>query len=426
MRTRTWDENDLERRLCHALEIARQAVTRLAKDGYTDPKEPANSVRPEKVISETALLLYAASTAAHRETVKERIAYVAEVILPFARSERMALGLCLEPALAMDFAQAHVLLARIGYPDRDFDELLRQAGESQARGGRERPPHRMLEQDWIDGIWKGAKPRRRSHHAKDSVLGRPMDLLGGGRDDVYAFTHALMYVTDFQVRSVRLPRPRPVILAEAETALARCLDEQDYDLAGEVLLAWPLTGKSWSPPATFGFRVLARVEDQAGFLPASSTRLDRLSELSGGERTDYFLATAYHTAYVMGLLCAAALLPDRTPPVETRRAPAVPGSASRLLRFIESENPGHWRVEFDRLPQPEQDSLAGLLLSMALRQRAIRREFEAVHELLRIGYDLNLADAPAPSQAAEMLSRLAALTTTLKRNTLGGLGQNTA
>jgi len=74
-----------------------------------------------------------------------------------------------------------------------------------------------------------------------------MDLLNGSRDDVYAFTHALMYVTDFNIRPRRLPRRRAAILAEAEAALARCLDEQDYDLGGEVLLAWPLTGRSWSP-----------------------------------------------------------------------------------------------------------------------------------------------------------------------------------
>jgi hypothetical protein len=82
---------------------------------------------------------------------------------------------------------------------------------------------------------------------------------------------------------------------------------KDYDLGGEVLLAWPLTGKTWSPAATFGLQVLTQVEDKAGFLPSPGTRLDRLNTLQGDERTDYLLATAYHTAYVMGLLSAAAL-----------------------------------------------------------------------------------------------------------------------
>jgi hypothetical protein len=57
-----------------------------------------------------------------------------------------------------------------------------------------------------------------------------MDLLNGSREDIYVFPHALMYVTGFNVCPSRLPRPKTMILADAEAALARCLDEQDYDL----------------------------------------------------------------------------------------------------------------------------------------------------------------------------------------------------
>jgi hypothetical protein len=80
-----------------------------------------------------------------------------------------------------------------------------------------------------------------------------MDLLSGSREDIYAFTHALMYVTGFNISPWRLPRARAVILEEAEAALGRCLDEQDYDLGGELLLAWPLTRATCSAAAAFGF-----------------------------------------------------------------------------------------------------------------------------------------------------------------------------
>ena len=58
-----WNKNDLERRLCHALNFAELAVKRLAIHGYIDKNEPGNSVRAEKVISEAAFLLFVASTA---------------------------------------------------------------------------------------------------------------------------------------------------------------------------------------------------------------------------------------------------------------------------------------------------------------------------------------------------------------------------
>lgn len=404
-----WDTEDLSRRLCHALDIAAKAIDRLALEGYTDPDEPANSLRPEKLISETAVLLVAAATADHHRGVGERVRWVAERLIPHARGERLLLGLCLEPALVLDFAQAHICLRRLGFEDRGFDALLRQSLRSQARGGRERVPHRMLELDWIRGIWKNTGPGaqgRCSPISRWTVLNRPMDLFGGSRDDIYAFTHALMYVRDFNIRPGRLPRPRSVILVEAEAALAGCLDAEDYDLGGEVLLAWPLTGKSWSAAAAFGFRVLARVEDKAGFLPAPATRLARLDRLQGDDRTDYLLATAYHTAFVMGLVCAAALQPGRTPPAGIPTGAAAAG-CSKVLRFLDADAPeGTWRGEFDRLAGSERDALAGFVFNVALRRRMRERRFGAVAELLQAGLALGLADTPAASQAAEMLQRL--------------------
>ena len=133
-----WNQQDLERRLCHALDIAKQAVERLASDGYIDSADPGNNVRPEKLISETALLLFAASTAGSHDSVKARVHSVAETLIPYARSERMLLGLCLQPALVWDYAQAHVCLTRLGYQDSAFDELLQQSANSQAKDGCER------------------------------------------------------------------------------------------------------------------------------------------------------------------------------------------------------------------------------------------------------------------------------------------------
>ena len=179
-------------------------------------------------------------------------------------------------------------------------------------------------------------------------------LLGGSRQDLYAFTHSLIYVTDLNIRPWRLPRQRNMILADAEAALARCLDDQDYDLAGELLLAWPLTGRSWGASAAFGFRVLAHVEDRAGFLPSTSTRLERANLLQGDDRAKYLLATAYHTAYVMGLLCAVTLQPHRAPPKAIKGTNASPGVSQMFLDKLDKDpQRPHWREEFDQLSQPE-------------------------------------------------------------------------
>jgi hypothetical protein len=405
-----WNECDLIERLCHALDIARLAIEHLASEGYTNRKNPAKNIRPEKIVSETAVLLVSASSLIDHPQVGERIRCIAEQLVPNARSKRVMLGLCLEPTVLWDYALPHICLTRIGYPDSVFDELLRVSLESQARAGRERVPYRVLEQEWIAKAWLDPKVIRRPTSrsiARLSILSCPMDLLGATRDDIYAFTHALMYVTDFNLRPARLPRRRDVILGEADVLLARCLDDEDYDLAGEVLLSWPLTGKTWSTTAAFAFRVLAHVEDQAAFLPTPSTQISEIKALEGIERTKYLLATAYHTAYVMGLVCAAALRPGCAPPGTIPLDGAKPGTASQVMRLLDADGQSpHWQREFDHLTEPEADALSGFLLNVALRRRAACRDFEGLRTLLDLAYDLDLANTPSMSQAAEMLIRL--------------------
>ncbi len=405
-----WDRGDLVRRLCHALDIAKNVLTRVAPNGYTDSVEPSLSIRPEKAISETAFLLLAASGAAEDPDVGARTGALTQLLIPHARSERMKLGVCLEPSLALDYAQAHACLSRMGYSDPPFERLLVQSMQSQACSGRERPPHRMLEQRWIARSLGITPPDLAGDRwtIANSVLSNPLDLLSGAREDIYAFTHALMFAADCTMPGRRLPRRRSVILSEAEAALAWCLDENDYDLGGEVLLAWPLIGEDWTAGAAFGFRVLAHVEDAAGFLPSPGTRLKRLNILEGEDRANYLLASAYHTAYVMGLVCAASLRAGRAPPAEIPTRKRRRGAFRPIFQFLGGGNEtAHWRAELDRLTERERDALAGFVLAAALRRKIHDRDFEAVRELLGVAYLVGLANSPISSQAAEMLERLA-------------------
>jgi len=401
----SWKLTDLERRLCNILDVARRAVEQLAPAGYADPNEPSEALRPEKVVAETAFLLLAASRLEAPE-VARRVGETARCLIPHARNDRMLLGLCLQPGLALDFATAHICLDRIGYRDTHFDAVLRKTLASQASKGQERVPYRILEQEWL---LRGLNLTSPVSASKLCVLSQPMDLLTGNRDDFYAFTHSLLYLRDFNISPLPLPRGRRTLLAEAEAGLAWCLAGQDYDLGGELLLSWPLTGYSWSPISTFAFRVLAHVEDEAGFLPAPNTSLKKADQLSGDERAKYLLASAYHTVYVMGLLAALCLQDGRTPPERIDSKRAVPGAAAEVLRIVNVCEPeSHWRAEFAGLTSTEQDALAGMLLAMALRQKAQERDFRTLSVLLATGWALGLTDSPIASQSAELLERLAA------------------
>ncbi len=408
---RSWDPADLTSRLANALAIAERAVRTLAATGYQDAADPAAGVAGEKIVSETAFLLLACDPLrAHCANVRQRIENVARLLIPYARNERVVAGLCMEPGLAFDYAFAHICLSRLGFPDPRVEHVLRLSLGAEVGEGHERLPHRMLEREWLKRVrgQDGDAARGAAGWAGRSTLGRPIDVFAATRDDIYAWTHALMYFTDLGERKVRLPRSRTEVLASAEVAVARCLDQEDYDLCGEVLLTWPYLAETWSATAAFAFHVLARVEDEAGFLPAPLTRLDRYYALNTEERSRYAMATAYHTAYVMGLLCAAALRPGKAPPARipvTRHEHGI----ELLLEFIDSDGRRpHWRADLSNLQPREREALAPMLQTIALRRAVERGNLEFVRTVLEHVLRSGLVNLPSPRQAAALLRRLGA------------------
>ena len=406
---RSWDEADLIARLCRALEIARRSLTLLAADGYTTDDDGAQALRGEKVVAEAGLLLLASAAIARRSTeVQKHIHEVVGVLEPYARGERVRARICMEPPLALDHAAAHLCLSRLGFPDPGLDRLLRESLQSQSAGSKERHPHRQLEQEWLVRVWNVLpSPRGEDRYlSKRSAAGQSMDLLGSTKDDIYAFTHALMYMTDLGARPARLSRSSRAISADADAALAACLDEPDYDIAGEVLLTWPLLRRRWSTSAALGFGVLASLEDDVGFLPSSGISLDRLDELEGVERSRYAVAGAYHTAFVMGLLSAVTLRPGCQPP--TRPPPArTHGATQKLLALVDDAGSKRWREHLGELPPADQESAAELVLNICLRRAALRRDLGRLVAALGVAEQHGLLGLPACHQGAEFLRRAA-------------------
>jgi hypothetical protein len=359
------------------------------------------------------MLIYAASANGCRPAVASRIKNLVCALAPHARSNRVLVDIALHPALAFKFAVPHILLTKLGYPDYIFDVFLRACMSSQVKNGRDRPPSALVENKWVSHLWGGQGATQVSRRdLVGSVLHNPLDILGGLRDDAYAFTHLMMYCTDFGYKACRLPRSRKVILGEAESLLARYIDVEDYDLAGEIIMAWPLSGASWSTSATFAFRVLATVEDQASILPCGNINLSRLTRLEGEERAIYALGIGYHTAYVMGFLCACALRSGRMPPARIVGPQYERAILDRLLHYVDNDQ-GHWQPVFSTLMEAEQRVLTPFIADIALMQSCRRRDYQTASEILSLLSEHRIASSSLCRQAAELLERIGACSTAL-------------
>lgn len=347
-----------------------------------------------KVIAETAILARALRPH-HRAAGLRRLV---DRLAGLARDHRTLTALAMHASASFELAVPYLVLREQACSDA-VDRLLTTAFTASAARGRELLPHRRLERQWLAGMLPGA-PGITADDITGTVVGDELDLLHGTRDDHYAFTHALFYATDFGRRPDRVPaRLLPGLIEQARSALAGALDDDDYDLAGELLLTWPLLRVPAGPVEAAALRVLTEVAGAVGTLP-SLTLAAPLPEVPGLTVDEVALLSTYHTGFVFTVLAALApLVPWQTP-----------GQAGHALRDSwpagrRDESSVPRRPAWLDLPAAE---LNGGALPLEARLRRAARAGQAsdiADALCRPG----VPSTPATRQALQLLQRLSLL-----------------
>jgi hypothetical protein len=404
--TTTWSPDDLADRLCRALDLASEVVTDFGADGYVDSRVRELSFGPEKVIAEAAMLAYAASGSCDRPDVTTRVEAVARHLIPYARSSRALADTALQPVRAFKHAVPHVLLTSLGFADELYDDFFRARCALASGLAGDLPPSARLERHWAAGHWDGVWRPATDDQLRGTFADSPIDVLSDSREEAYSVTHLLFYLTDFgHEASPSLRRAPSIVLSELEGLLLRHLDREDYDLSGELLMAWPQLRAPWSPTATFAWRVLATVEDAVGVLPCGNVDLDHLGRLDAHERTRYARATAYHTAFVMGFLCAASLRHRPLPPtiIEGHEYPDAAWQA--LLEQIDADQ-GHWLDVLTQREDSEKRVLAPMLCNFAILQKLRQQNYAALRDVLLLASRFQLVEHPLRARATDVLMAL--------------------
>jgi hypothetical protein len=405
-------QKDDVRRLKSVLHIAHQTIEALGDTGYRASEALPESVSSAKILAETALLLYACARVVACDPelydIYEKLRHCVSQRAFTSHTQAMVV---MDPARALDHAYAYVCLRATGLREPVMETLIESAVNARGARGVERTPYRHLEQIWLKQLCSGfsiSLQQQQDVTAAQSVLAHPLDALSATRDDIYALTHALMYVSDFAHRSVVLPREADDLEADLEACLARALDEEDYDLGGEVLLGWFLLKRALPASAEFALRVFKRVEDEVGFLPAPITRANTYATLADEERNSYALATVYHTAYVMGLICATRLMGQ---PEERAFDTNLCADDARVtlevlkLHLSADAKMRHWQHDLETLPKREQEKLVPFLLQICVIRAAKQRDFSQLQTLLKLSLETGWIDMPLVRQALALLQR---------------------
>lgn len=395
-----------------ALQFATKAIPYLAGGaGKFAPVQYSGGIlEPEKFICEVGLFLYSCHPmAARRIEVQEALLTAGAALAEHARSDMLLAKIILDSSLISELAMAHVCLTAIGIPDPIFESVLVDlAADEQAP--REQAPWKDLESAWFSKIAPWASPPRYlQSSANKTVLAAGINPLVSSRSDLYGLTHALMYATDFGKQRLEfMLRPHEAILAEIESAIARLLDDDDFDLTAELLLAWPYLRVQPSPIAKFAFDVLAETTRKVGFLPSHTLSAASLADLDPSGRRLRIYAESYHTSLVMGLLAAA--WPGNEALADTPSPALLPvaGSADALLGLLHPKNPTPlWMGRFSELNRYGRDTLAAMIADIAL-SRALLCAFDidSARSILSLCLDRHVTSVSIDSTAS-LLRRFA-------------------
>jgi hypothetical protein len=416
-----WDTGDLVRRVQRSLEMTEHAVdAALRHEPQNYPQKARNSdleagtvfsktnpLIAVKVIAEAAMFLRCVTFLRDvDDQIASKIDKLAQTLILPARGEQILAALCLEPTHALDHAAAHIHLSDIGYRDAAVDRVLIDIFRSELIGGPERLPNHELEHQWLRGIWLGGDNDGPADLLERTCIARPLDALGCRTEDLYAFTHVVLYASDMGRRLCRWPRPLKEIANDANIALAAAIDADNFDLAAELIWTWPMLCLPWSHPATFNFGVLAEIQDAHGFLPGPGYSVRDCEGLPKDLRHEYVLRTSYHATLVMGLVCATALHARHLPPRDVHPVAESGGTVDIIVRLLgnQSHEPRWWSAFF-QLDARRREALAEFVLSIALRRARASHDLELIREGLRVALHCDLVDGSSVRQAVALLRR---------------------
>src|SRR5581483_4265448 len=150
--------DQLLKRLSLALRIARRTVQFLGAKGFTGAELPEGNFAAEKPLAEAAMLLYAAKQQRSDPIIKTDFDGLVQDLLPYVRSNQMRWDVLRYPSVCLQLATPHILLAKLGFEDSQFNALLGQAAAASASRGHELVPYRELEVIWLQSLWTSDDP----------------------------------------------------------------------------------------------------------------------------------------------------------------------------------------------------------------------------------------------------------------------------
>lgn len=284
---------------------------------------PNRGAVEDKIVAEATILFHVARRVPDPR-VRVAVSALRDRLLDVARPARHLPLMRRAPQFAWPLGLAHTVLSAHGHTDDAYDAVFEACLSLQWSKVFDKPLFQVLEREWADAIQRPGAPAENGSLAVYERWGTLPAFLAG-TSDLYAFTHALFFATDFGRH--RVPASTVSALTPALDAyLADRLWADDLDLVGELALA-ALSVGAGCRYLTTALHVIWHALGPDGLLHGPVAPPTPPGAWSAREQ----FAHCYHPTLVAGLVAAAVLTLPYPGTSGRSRPDEVADAAVRLL-----------------------------------------------------------------------------------------------
>lgn len=264
---------------------------------------------PDKLIAETAILALLIFRVKHLSLdINDTLNTLCELLIPLSRTNAYRTEILRSPQTVVTFGLAHMALSKLGYVDENFNLITINAFNSDKFNIGERTTYRNMDLRWIEYIYKNSLELEMDDLIKSSIISSNASALDMTREDQYALTHSLFYISDFGNLKLNDQIDIDKLNTNINGCIAKNLLTEDLDILGELLISSLICDNQNSFYFKIGIEHYINAWNNLGFLYSPSFSKKEFSNLADNARTTYVFKNLYHTYYVGGIFSSLLLL----------------------------------------------------------------------------------------------------------------------
>ena len=262
----------------------------------------------DKLIAETALYIFIIKRTLQGTEYNNLLATcdkIASNLIPYVLNQRNKIIIHKNPQLCFTFSLLYICLKDYWCQDDEYSHLLKRISALDKFNIFERLPFRQLDIMWVYNVNRGKSINLNTF--KNSIIKLGTHPIYMERSDAYAFTHSIMYLTDFgkNYNFIHQSKFKIDIYNVLCASINWYLFVKDYDILAEMLISYFYCNFEINERVLIALGTMIDHWENFSYLPGPNYKQKTYEGLEEHLKKPYYFQHLYHTCYVFGLCLSA-------------------------------------------------------------------------------------------------------------------------